>query len=134
MEEFTYLNWKIEKSYAHTIKGGHEYSQVAKWCNENNCMFKEVVEEGIAYYKVVPVPPPAQPTEDEKAQQEISKSKAKLDSNDYQTIRLMERYLRAADLTSLPELKKERDSLLPVWDEKEKLRESINNNEAKLTI
>ena len=55
-----YENWKILKSeLPHREK---EYAEVAEWCNESR---KYTIEDDGTYYKVVALPEPTPPTDEE---------------------------------------------------------------------
>lgn len=78
-----YTNWKILKSELEEKQ--EEYTEVSKWCNESG---KYTIEDDGTYYKVVAIPEPTPPSEDElKAQ-----VRAVRDS-----------YLLATDYTQLPD-------------------------------
>jgi hypothetical protein len=91
-----YSNWKVLKSVINYTgddeekqkaaqAAQEEYTAVAEWCNESG---KYSIEEDETYYKVVAIPEPTPPTEDElKAQ-----VRAVRDS-----------YLQATDYTQLPD-------------------------------
>jgi hypothetical protein len=79
----SYENWKILKSDLEEKQ--EEYSEVAAWCNENG---QYTIEDDRTYYKVVALPEPTPPSEDElKAQ-----VRAVRDS-----------YLQTTDYTQLPD-------------------------------
>ena len=91
-----YTNWKIEKSVINytgddeTKKAAaqaaqEEYTAVAEWCNETG---RYSIEEDETYYKVVALPEPTPPSEDELK----SRVRAVRDS-----------YLLATDYTQLPD-------------------------------
>lgn len=55
-----YENWKILKSEAD--EKAEEYSQVAEWCNESG---QYTIEDDGEFYKVVRIPEPLPPTQEE---------------------------------------------------------------------
>lgn len=55
-----YENWKILKSEIN--EKIEEYTQVAEWCNENG---QYLIEDDGEFYKVVRIPEPLPPTEEE---------------------------------------------------------------------
>lgn len=78
-----YSNWKILKS--ELDEHAEEYSQVAEWCNESG---KYTIEDDETCYKVVAIPEPTPPSEDElKAQVRF----------------VRDSYLQATDYTQLPD-------------------------------
>lgn len=78
-----YSNWKILKSDLDEKQ--EEYSQVAEWCNENQ---QYTIEDDGTYYKVIKLPEPTPPTEEERKTQ----------------VRIVrDTYLQATDYTQLPD-------------------------------
>lgn len=55
-----YENWKILKTEAD--EKADEYAEVAEWCNENG---QYTIEDDGTYYKVVDIPEPTPPTDEE---------------------------------------------------------------------
>lgn len=69
-----YENWKILKTELdeHT----EEYSAVAEWCNENG---EYTIEDDGTYYKVVKLPEPTPPTDEEIRQMREKAYEAEVD-------------------------------------------------------
>jgi hypothetical protein len=70
-----YSNWKILKS--ELDEHAEEYSQVADWCNENG---EYTIEDDGTYYKVVKLPEPTPPTDEEIRQMREKAYEAEVDS------------------------------------------------------
>lgn len=82
-----YTNWKVLKSVinytgdneekqAEAIAAQEEYTAVAGWCNESG---KHTIEDVGEYYKVVAVPEPTPPTDDEIRQMRAEAYAAEVD-------------------------------------------------------
>ena len=69
-----YTNWKILKS--ELDEHIEEYSQVADWCNENG---EYTIEDDGTYYKVVKLPEPPPPTDEEIRQMREKAYEAEVD-------------------------------------------------------
>lgn len=68
-----YENWKILKSELE--EKAEEYSKVADWCNENG----RTIEDDGTYYKVVKLPEPTPPTDEEIRQMREKAYEAEVD-------------------------------------------------------
>lgn len=77
-----------------------DYSNKAKWCNENNCYIEEIepLEDGTRQFQIKQIP---QKTEDEKLieqyQSEIIELKKYLSDTDYKAIKFAEGELSESD-------------------------------------
>lgn len=69
-----YENWKILKTESN--EKAEEYSQVAEWCNENG---KYLIEDDGEFYKVVRIPEPLPPTEEEQKENRARAYKEEVD-------------------------------------------------------
>ena len=78
-----YKNWKILKSKLEEKQ--EEYAEVAEWCNE---IGNYTIEDDGTYYKVVSLPEPSKPTEDELKERVRS---------------VRNEYLKDTDFTQLPD-------------------------------
>ena len=92
-----YENWKILKSEAD--EKAEEYSQVAKWCNENGY----TIEDDGTYYKVVKNP---EPTEEDIKQARINELKQLLADTDYVVIKIAEGSATKEDYADVIEQRK----------------------------
>lgn len=104
-----YKNWKILKTQAE--EKADEYSQVAEWCNESG---QYTIEEDGEFFKVVAIPEPTPPSEDELKRQ----------------IRVVrDSYLQATDFTQLPDVPLEDAQKQTYASYRQYLRDYTNSDE-----
>lgn len=79
-----YSNWKIKKS--DLDKKQDEYSEVAEWCDENG---EYTIEDDGTYYKVVKLPEPTPPTDEEIRQMRVKYRREHIDNQTAERSRKM---------------------------------------------
>ena len=79
-----YSKWKILKTEAD--EKADEYAQVAEWCNENQ---QYTIEDDGTYYKVVALPEPTPPTDEEIRQMRIMYRREHIDDQTAERSRKM---------------------------------------------
>lgn len=80
-------------NYSHTQEFCDEYSALVEYCNANGL----TIEDKGDYYECVTIPPPPEPTQKEKLEQEMYSLEAYLRSTDYMAIKCGERGLSMAN-------------------------------------
>lgn len=78
-----YSNWKIKQSELEEKQ--EEYSEVADWCNENGY----TIEDDGVYYKVVKLPEPTPPTDEQIKQMRINYRREHIDDQTAERSRKM---------------------------------------------
>lgn len=77
-----YTNWKILKT--DLPEKQEEYTAVAEWCNENG---QYTIEDDGTYYKVVALPEPTPPTDEEIRQMRIQYRREHIDDQTAEKVR-----------------------------------------------
>ena len=109
------------------------YSNKAKWCNENNCYIEEIEpkEDGTRQFQIKQIP---QKTEDEKVieqyQAEIIELKKYLSDTDYKAIKFAEGEITESDYQ---EVKSQRHNARVRINELESLIEELEKGEEQET-
>ena len=133
-----YENWKILKSEIE--EKVEEYSQVAKWCNENQEYHIELYidENNIEWYRTVKNPEPLPPTKEEQEQNRSNAYQQEVDPITSHIQRLRDMEQTEEIIAEIEQLKLERDAKVedikarypyPVDNSK-----NLNYNNAELTL
>lgn len=127
-----YENWKILKSELEEKQD--EYSKVADWCNENGY----TIEDDGTYYKVVKLPEPTPPTDEEIRQMREKAYEKDVDPITSHIQRLRDKEQTEEVKAEIAELIAERD--IKVAEIKERYPYNVDNtgnidyNNAELTL
>ena len=115
-----YSNWKILKT--EFDEHAEEYSQVADWCNENG---EYTIEDDGTYYKVVKLPEPTPPTDEEIRQMREKAYEAEVDPITAHIQRLRDMEQTEEVQTEIAELIIERDAKFQEIQERYPYNEEI---------
>ena len=118
-----YENWKILKS--DLAEKQEEYTAVAEWCNESG---QYTIEDDGTYYKVVALPEPTPPTEEEIRQMREQAYVAEVDPITAHIQRLRDMEQTEEIKIEIAELIAERDAKVAEIKERYPYNEGENND------